>query len=199
MEIKQIYNNLFGSNIYVIYQNDKALIIDPGSDYDNLCKFITDNNLRVRAVLLTHGHFDHAYSAYKFEEENIPIFIASADRNKVLKDGDMSYFSANTFTPCKSTYVFNKALLQLDEFTIRVYQTPGHTMGCVSLLIEDNLFTGDLVFSDGVGRYDLYDSNEHALVTSLKRICLLNNDIRVYPGHGSATTIKEIKNYLNLN
>lgn len=198
MIIEKIVNELFGTNTYIISNDIKAVIIDPGSDFDEIDKYIKLNNLKVLAVLLTHGHFDHCFSAHKFEKGGVPIFVASAERNKVISDGDMSKFVTNSFIPCKSAAVFNKPVLNLEDFSIRVLQTPGHTFGSLSFLIDNNLFTGDLIFKDGVGRYDLYDSSENLLVSSIKRICQLDNDVMVYPGHGVNTTIKEIKKYLNI-
>jgi len=198
MNIEKIVNTLFSSNTYILFNNNGAIVIDPGSDFDKIDNYIKSNHLNVLAVLLTHVHFDHCYSAHKFEKFGVPIFVASAERNKILRDGDMSKFVANSFIPCKSTIVFNKSVLNLGDFSIRVLQTPGHTFGSLSFLIDDILFTGDLVFKDGVGRCDLYDSSEKSLVSSIKIICQLDNGVKVYPGHGVNTTIKEIKKYLNI-
>lgn len=198
MNIEKIVNDLLGTNTYIISNGSNAIIVDPGSDFEKIDIKIKTNNLNLIGVLLTHGHFDHCYSAYSFEKMSIPIFVANADKGKVLNDGDMSMFVANTFQSCKSVKVFNEAILNLGDFSIKVLQTPGHTLGSVSFLIDNNIFVGDLFFKNGVGRYDLYDGSEQLLVNSIKSICLLGDDINVYPGHGDNTTIKEVKKYLNI-
>ena len=198
MKIDKIINELCLSNTYVLTLNDTTIIVDPGSNYSELEKFITDNNLNVIAVLLTHGHFDHCYSAYEFEKKGIPIYVSHFDEDKVLKDGDINLFFKHDFTSCKLVNTYDNEYLNLENFNIKVIETPGHTKGCVSLLIDGNLFSGDFVFKSGIGRYDLYDSDVSMVISSLRKIAKLDDNIIVYPGHGDATTIGDLKKYLNL-
>jgi len=186
------------ANCYVVHQNNKAVIIDPADESDFISQKILEMNLKPLAIIATHGHFDHILAAGELQLIfNIPFFIHFKDEF-LLKEANKS---AKHWLGQKHEYIMPREIKYLDknknlkfgELNFKIIKTPGHTPGSVCLFLEKIkppiIFTGDLIFKDGIGRYDFYYSSETELKKSLKKISKLSKETIIYPGHGSYFSI----------
>ena len=157
---------------YIVTQGKSALVIDPAWEPDVLIKHLEENQLHLCGVLFTHGHFDHVkFSPKLLERFGVQAYLHESD---VLLAG----------LPPENLHTFNgDQQLTLGPFHVSVLATPGHTAGCVCILIENVLFTGDTLFPGACGRVDLPSSNPREMLASLRRIAALPEDTVIYAGH----------------
>ena len=146
----------------------------------------------VKAILITHAHFDHIASAQTLKRVlKAKIYLHKAD----LKLLPLSRIVAATYgiewtDPEIDISLSNDEVLELDDLIIKVLHTPGHTPGSVCFLINDSmLFTGDTLFKGGIGRTDFPGGDWNSMISSLRRLSKLPDNIIVYPGHGESTTL----------
>lgn len=198
MNVTIVPVGMLGTNCYLLASAGKGCaIIDPGAQADKIAGIIDKAGLSPRYILLTHGHHDHIGAvkrlAARFPE--VKIYIGENDMEMLL-DGNKSLAimrseNANEFIIDNAGTLTDGQEVALDELTIRVLDTPGHTRGGVSYLCEDALFAGDTLFRGNVGRTDLYGGSYEVLLASLKKLAGLAGDYTVYPGHGDATTLEQ--------
>jgi glyoxylase-like metal-dependent hydrolase (beta-lactamase superfamily II) len=182
------------TNCYIIFneRNNDALLIDPAFDVNKIEKAL--NNYRVTDIILTHGHIDHYYELNYFKNKYKPkIYIHEADL-KYLNDYNLNapagFFKGMTEQAYSvDTIIKDGELLIFGDYSLKVIHTPGHTQGSVCLLWEDKLFCGDTLFNNSVGRTDFPLSSYNDLKKSIKKLMLLDDEIKIFPGHGFASTI----------
>lgn len=202
LKINQYVVGPVQTNCYFAINEDtkELLVIDPGASPKKLAEKIREEGCAPVAILLTHGHFDHATGAEELAAEfDIPIY-AYEDEKETLEDsnlnvswmiGEQKVFHANVF-------VKDEQELLLAGFHIRVLFTPGHTRGgcCYYLPYEDVLFSGDTLFCCSVGRSDLPGGSTSELVRSVReKLLTLPERTTVYPGHNDVTTIENERMY----
>ncbi len=189
------------ANCYVVIDEQKqCIVIDASKDYDGIVNYIKKNELTLKGVLLTHGHFDHFRGVDRLINEfHCPLYIGFYDEG-MIKDPNLncSIMLGENFTvksPAKT--VSDGETLNLLSEDIKVLETPGHTRGSVSYYFKDSklLFTGDFLFSCSAGRCDLPTGSNKEVSESMCKISTFVGEIKVYPGHGPSTTIEyELKN-----
>ena len=144
--------------------------------------------------MLTHAHLDHIGIANELQTKySIPVYLHKLDQS--LSDQLIeycSYFNINKKTsPIITNLLEDDILLKISNFNIQVMHTPGHTPGSVCYLIDDNIFVGDTLFRNSIGRTDLPGGNHNKLIESIKyKLFKLNEKIKVHSGHGKSTDIK---------
>ena len=181
-------------------ETKEALIVDPGASGSVLAKKLREKGYEPKAVLLTHGHFDHATDAHVLAEEfEIPVY-AHEQEQEVLEDEEKnsSWMIGDRLTFHADVYLKDEQELDLAGFHIRVLHTPGHTKGgcCYYLPYEDVLFSGDTLFAMSVGRTDLPTGSMSQLIHSIReKLMDLPERTVVYTGHGEATTIETERMY----
>ena len=190
MKVEVIKVGMFQTNCYLVSNENEMIIIDPGASFKKIDEVIQKNeNVKVVAILLTHGHFDHIGAVDKIKEKyNCPI-IASQEDEKILrnqKNNNLAGFAASVESEIK--WIENDEL-NLGSIKVKVLFTPGHSAGSVMYIIDGKLFSGDTLFKLSVGRTDLYSGNEHKLKESLQQLYNLDRDMIVYPGHEESTTV----------
>ena len=202
MEVKVIKSGLLKTNTYVLNKDGKCVIIDPAFAYQEIVEYIEETNLLVLGILLTHGHFDHIEACNDLAQKyGCKVYISINDL-KIVTDseanGGKRYLKKDISVMKKYLAVFDKEIiLKLDNFMIDVMFTPGHTKGSSCYLVGNQLFSGDTLFKDGIGRVDLPTGSSQDMDKSLKYLFSLKNDIVVFPGHGNETTIlEERKRYI---
>ncbi len=183
------------TNCYILIDENSgdAIAIDIGGDEGFLLMEEIKNGFNIKAVLLTHAHFDHIGGVYKFFERGADVYIGSLDE-KAIKDGSLNLSSVfgSEIKPFKvKTALLGGERLKFNGIEVEVINTPGHTVGGVTYKVGDMLFCGDTLFDGSFGRVDFPGSDVKELCRSAKKLLELDGCI-LYPGHGGATTtIKE--------
>ena len=200
---------MLACNCYVLapHQGADAVVVDPGQRaFGPLRRILDENRLTPAAVLLTHGHVDHIWSAQKVADTyGCPVFIHPEDRH-LLTDPIRGFgprigqiaFSA-LFREPRQLVELDRDGVRLDfgELTVAVDHTPGHTPGSVAFRVDADgpgspgvVFTGDTLFKQSVGRTDLPGGSGRDLLDSIiTKFFVLDDHTRVLPGHGEASTI----------
>lgn len=203
----------FQTNTYVYSSDNDIFIIDPAfSDTNELNSAIIENK-KDYTVLLTHNHLDHI-TGLPLLKEDTPIYIHKIDYDNLTSEYLNRGYNAYGYALFKSDEefeIFKNKILERKEHmivvsdgdvinnTFRVIHTPGHTRGSVCFLKNDMLFTGDTMFNQSYGRYDLESGSLKDLMLSLKKLCSLPNTTKIYPGHGPSSVLgNEKKLYENI-
>lgn len=188
MEIKKLILGRIDNNTYIVSKDKDCIVIDPSMEYKKIIGYIRDNELSVKAILITHAHFDHVYSLYELvQDTGAPVYMHEDDFE--LYDFSVKKLRS---TKVKIDYPLKggEALDIMGE-RIEVLHFPGHARGCVCYIIGDNMFTGDFIFKGCVGRTDLPTSNQKDMDESLVRFARIERDLKVFCGHGEDSTYYE--------
>ncbi|MEM4138278.1 MAG: MBL fold metallo-hydrolase, partial [Sulfolobaceae archaeon] len=152
------------TNCYLLYNSKEGVVIDAGGiDLESLIEFIEKENIKVKYVLATHGHFDHVMGVRLLKERYNTLFLINEKDLELLKDAVRiaKLFSISIDNvPEPDAFIKGDDTIEVGNIKIRVIETPGHTMGSLCFLAEDYLFTGDTLFSGTIGRTDLGGSEE---------------------------------------
>ena len=205
MKIKSLEFNFFGVNTYIVWDELtlEAAIVDPGmfnqKECESLVSFITDNNLKVTALINTHMHIDHV-AGDDFVEEYYHVGLTAHPSDAFLGlQRDMQVMMFHLRKINTSPLEINHPVSQGDKIFLgqqylSVIEVPGHSPGSIALYCPENDFviTGDALFDGSIGRTDLPGGNYATLIKSITdRLLTLPPHTNVYPGHGPATTIAE--------
>ncbi|MCL2854394.1 MAG: MBL fold metallo-hydrolase [Defluviitaleaceae bacterium] len=206
MNIVTMPVGVVGTNAYILHNDGatEAVLIDPGCEATHIQQELEKRGLTLVAILLTHGHFDHI-GAVDALREALGVDVYSSELEAEL--------AADTYlNGCKpmrrpevvctvTKYIEGGQMLNIAGLEIHAISTPGHTHGhlCFHLPAHSTLFSGDCLFKGSYGRHDLPTSDFDQLKASLFRLFELPDDTDVYPGHGSATTIKYEKKHNPIN
>jgi len=200
MIVKSFITGPLATNSYVIYDNDKAIVIDAGGDMKEVIDFIRKNKLNLSYIIATHGHFDHVMGVNQLKREfPSSIFLINERDLGLLKRASSMALSLLNLMISDVTlpdgYVKEGDEIRLGEGKLKIVETPGHTMGSICILANGYIFTGDTLFYGTVGRTDLGGS-EKLLRDSLERLKGLQDELIVYPGHGPFTILgyEKVKN-----
>ena len=189
MNVKKLALGAYQTNCYLLFEGDKAVVIDPGYEADTILRALDTLGMSLEAILLTHGHFDHVGAVKELVAETgceVYIHAAEATLPPMMTAGEL-YFTR--------TYAEGDTITPVPGMELRVLHTPGHTPGSVCLLWGDQMFSGDTLFAGSCGRVDLPGGNPRQMLESLRRLASLEADYRVHPGHGESTTLAEEKRY----
>ena len=189
----------FQTNCYILAEGQgmPAVVIDPGDEAGKIKARLKKYNLKPAAVINTHGHIDHIGCDDEF---GVPVYIHRCDRD-CLNNPQLNlsaFFFQEKKVNASAICVEDKDVISIGGFEFEVIHTPGHTPGGMCLLLKKPeggiLFSGDTLFSCGIGRTDFPGASEVVLVDSIKKkLLLLPEQTLVYPGHGPETTIGQEK------
>ncbi|MDR2780600.1 MAG: MBL fold metallo-hydrolase [Synergistaceae bacterium] len=199
MRIERFQVGSLWTNCYVVAgENGEALVIDPGGPMGDVRRFITDNGLRVKQILLTHGHSDHIMGLKEIRD------IASGGVAVHPEDADCVTDPSKNLSAVMGSPFQSKAsesalrdgdVIRAGDLTAKVIHTPGHTRGGCCFYVSEGgdalLISGDTLFARSVGRTDLPGGDEETLLESLKKLDGFPDSLPVYPGHGPSTTLGE--------
>ena len=165
MKVEKVIVGKLECNCYILSIKDECIVIDPGADYLKIKDAI--NNKSVKAVLITHNHFDHIGALSNF------------DKNIVYDFSNLE----------EKEYQFSK-------FKFKVIKTPGHTSDLLTYYFFNDrvMFTGDFLFNNSIGRTDFPNSSSYDMINSLNKISQYPDDTIIYPGHGDSSTLRIEKN-----
>ena len=175
----------YQSNCYILGNKDsnEGIIIDPGDEVFRIMKEVSTNNLAIRYILMTHGHFDHTSAASEVKRiTKAPVLIHPLDAPGL------------NFKP--DGHLQDGQEISLGTYNISVIHTPGHSPGSVCFHAPGAVFTGDTLFAGSIGRTDFPGGSHEKLIEGvLKKIFPLGDTLRVYPGHGPVSTIERERLY----
>lgn len=188
---------MVGTNTFLPYNKEtkECLIIDPADEGDRIIAVIEEKKLLPKAVLLTHGHFDHIMAVNDLVAKyHLPVYISKKDEEMLSdprKNGGSGLMGITATTKADHFLQDGEQLHFLNQ-DITFIETPGHTRGsgCYYFPAEKMLFSGDTMFRGDCGRTDLYGGDNPAIVRSIyKKLLTLPEDVEVFPGHMDMTTI----------
>ncbi len=196
---KRIITNLLEENTYIIYnEKNECIILDPGFGFDLIDSFIKSKNLKPKAIIATHGHFDHLASAADLiDKYNLPLYVCKNDQLVVENfERAAGYWGVEARKPLVSNWIDSKEKkLEISNFYFSVIFNPGHSPGCISFVIDNFIFCGDLIFKGSIGRTDLPLSSPSDMAISLEKfVNSFTSDYTLLTGHGDETTLyQELK------
>lgn len=189
MKIGIIPSGNYMTNCYIIIDEatNESVVIDPGDAAEKLLEEFDKTGAHLNFIILTHGHADHTAAVDEFKNKyNVDVYMSEKDA-KLIDSGEYMFGNHDENA---NKFVKDDDVLKFGSKTIRCIETPGHTPGGMCYLIDDCLFSGDTLFNSSVGRTDLPGGDYDAIISSIKnKLMKLDDKIKVYPGHGTETTI----------
>ena len=189
MKVEHLCYGVLMSNCWVVISGNEALLIDAGAEVSEVDAALSSKGLTLRGVLLTHGHFDHAMHAREIADKySVPLDIHSDDGEMLsdgMKNAYLMCYGRDKDLGCADVLLHDGDIITLGGEEIKVLHTPGHSEGSSCFLAEKSLITGDTLFSNSVGRWDLYGGSVNELRSSLGALALLDEELKIYPGHGA--------------
>ena len=185
--ITKLTLGLYQTNTYILSNDTDALVIDPGYEADAILDALQGRTLK--AIVLTHGHFDHVGAVKELVAEtgcDVYIHPAESAMPPMMTAGQLYY---------THTYGEGDTISPVSGIELHVLHTPGHTPGSVCLLWKDQMFSGGTLFEGSCGRVDLPGGDPRVMMESLRRLASLQADYHVHPGHGGSTTLAQEKRY----
>ncbi|MBK6524000.1 MAG: MBL fold metallo-hydrolase [Bacteroidia bacterium] len=198
LKLKSFTVNPFQQNTYLIWDsNNIAAIIDPGNstnlENQMIKKYISENNLKLERLLLTHAHIDHILgNRFIFDEYGLLPEVHKEDLyfiDVMGKTADM-YGVPYEQSPNPEIFLEDKQVIELGELKFKCIFTPGHSPGSITFYFEKEkvMIAGDVLFHGSIGRTDLPKGDHPTLISSIKNKLLpLGDEIKVYSGHGPST------------
>ena len=187
MLIKTIPVGHLETNCYIgtKEQTLECVVIDPGDESNTILDYLESNRLHCCAVFLTHGHYDHTGAVEAVcEETGAPVYMNKADDRRVTHSLQLNYA-----LPENGIYFNDGDVVHIAGLDFSIIATPGHTPGSVTIQCEDALFTGDTLFRGSCGRTDLEGGDPDQIMRSLKKLCSMDSDYEIYPGHMESSTL----------
>lgn len=174
----------YQTNCYIATVDGKDFIIDPGV---GATQWVLDHVSNPVAILNTHGHFDHVWSNQELKEKlNIPLYTPKEDVF-MLKHSTIMHGLPPSYPDVE---IEGDEEFIIAGVKVRFRHFPGHCPGNSTIEIEDAMFSGDFIFQDSIGRCDFPFSSASDMKESLRKFKSIEYDKKVYPGHGTPTTIK---------
>lgn len=189
------------ANCYIIgcQQTRQAAVVDPGDEAERILERLTKLGLKAAAIILTHGHADHIGAVGDIKKATgAPVMIHTQDAEMLTNPArnlsawlgeQLAFKAADRLLEAGDT-------IEAGTITLEVIHTPGHTPGGICLRAGKDLFTGDTLFAQSIGRSDFPGGSHTTLINSIKsKLLVLPEDTKIYPGHGATSTIGEEKRH----
>ena len=194
MLVKTIPVGQLETNCYVVTDETSmdCAVIDPGDESNAILNYLEEHKMTCRAILITHGHWDHTGAANAIvEETGADLYIHQLDTTSDPMEARYKYLASD------NTRFYDEGdEIHIGSLVFRVMFTPGHSPGGVTLVCEDAVFCGDTLFRGSCGRTDLPGGDINEELRSILRICKLPGEYDIYPGHMDSTTL-ERERYFN--
>ena len=172
--------------LLVCEKTQEAVLIDPAGDFDDIMQAIQHHNAQVKYIINTHGHFDHTSGNSKMIElTGAQLLIHEADMDQLtgITNRLMARFNKGSASPKPMRTLHDGDIITFGKEQLKVIHTPGHTPGSICLYTPGHIFTGDTLFTEGMGRTDLPGGSYKQIMESIYRILSLPDDTIIWPGH----------------
>jgi len=194
MILKQLVVGPLATNCYIVgsESSKEGMIIDPGDEAEVILRNAKDLGLEIRSIVLTHGHIDHIGALKEVKEATGAEVAIHTDEAKSLQRQSSSTLLGLSYPipPPPDRLLKDGDSMDIGDRHFLVLHTPGHSPGCICLLGEGIIFSGDTLFNYGIGRTDLPGGSYDQLMNSIQtKLMILPDNTAVYPGHGPDTTI----------
>lgn len=199
-QIQAFVCNFASENTYILFnENKNAWLIDPGNmnvqETKRIADFITENNLKITKILLTHAHIDHVLGLqWAFDTYKVSVTMHKDDQEvlDMLQASGIRFGFQIPAVKVDPVYVTEGETLDFDGEKFNIYHVPGHSPGSIVYHNETQKFmiSGDVLFEGSIGRTDLYKGDYDLLINGIKtKLFVLNDETQVFSGHGNPTTI----------
>lgn len=195
MEVIEYQTGPLRVNTYLVFDEAKeAFLVDPGSYLKQISNKITEKELDLKYIVLTHGHGDHIGGIAAFKADFPEVKVVALDEEKAtLNDSVLNnskILLGGEVTMDADVYVHDGMTMKIGNMDLKFLATPGHTPGGMSILIGDVVFSGDTLFKTSIGRTDMPGGDYNQLIDSIRtKLFTLPDDTKVYTGHMGNTTI----------
>ena len=198
MQIHPLPLGAYQTNTYIVFDSESSscAIIDPGYEAQTILNKVASLGLTVDAILLTHGHFDHVGAVLEIQKAtSCAIWMNQGDYSPARHPmRGMMYPLADT-TAAEINLCEEGEQIRAGGLNFTTLETPDHTWGSVCYLCGDALFSGDTLFAGSCGRTDLPGGDWATIQESLRRLMRMPGELKVFPGHGEATTLEHERQY----
>ncbi len=193
---------LLQTNCYLLYdeKSKECIIFDPGAESEKLMTVLEREQLKPLAIFLTHAHFDHIGAVDQIRDHyQIPVYIHELEA-EWLTDANLNGSLRYEMVPINGKpadhLITAEGRIEIGPFTLQLFETPGHSPGSLSYYVKEvkAVFSGDTLFSGGIGRTDLLGGDQDVLIESISnKLLTLPDETAVLPGHGLSITVCDSK------
>lgn len=190
-------DNQILNNSFILIKDRNSIIIDPSFNAEKIISFIKNQKLKVDAILITHGHFDHLGQTIQLLKEFDTNFYLQINDAKICETSKSKLFGKIDESLNSKIVTFNNKLPKIKNWhELNVLHTPGHTPGSSCYYNDKYVFSGDHIFDVDIGRTDFQFSDEKLMQISIKNFVnqFKNKNMTVFPGHEEWTEVDNLKN-----
>lgn len=190
-------NEKLDNNTYLIKIFDTLVVIDLSWNFVNVLNYFKEYNFNKIIFFFTHGHYDHIgeINNFAFMKKDILIYISEKEKNILLDINSKSPFNYNLVSLKNEIRLYeSNELLNIYDKKFAFIKTPGHSIGSMSIVFDNYIFTGDFLFADCIGRIDLFTSSKDSMLETCKSFDEnISTNFMICPGHGQTEKFKNIK------
>lgn len=197
--LKKFIIGALETNAYLVFseKTKNAFLIDCPAPICEIVDFIRKEKLNLKFIVFTHGHYDHIDGLEEFlTQVDAPFYISKKDEYMLINpmNNGFLFMGGSVVVKKKALFLGDGQKIKFEGEDLEIIETPGHTLDGISILFGDKLFSGDTLFYHTIGRADLPYSDYDQLIDSIKnKLFVLDDNIKVFPGHGRETTVEEEK------
>lgn len=199
MKFTRLPLGIYQANCYVLYdeKTNETAVIDPGGDFSEIRSYIEANALKVKYIIITHGHGDHIGALNELKKYTDAVLCIHKEDQEMLKSSRLNFSTLMGYpavTMKADKLLEDGDILELGDIKLNIIHTPGHSRGGICIYCGSSLFSGDTLFAGSIGRTDLSGGSYDEIIASIKdKLLVLPDDTAVYPGHGPSSTISNEK------